>query len=187
MVPPGRAAHRVRHHPRHCPGGGNVSPGNGHGFIAYGGGQTADPVQIFVDYEEDTREEFEARPGPRARMLNPIVGTVFPNFSVIKTNSHSFRVWHPKGPNSIEFWAWAFTGRAAPPEVKETIRKIAAFGFSPSGTFEQDDMDNWQEYPRTSRGLGQALRNYLRTGRWFQVVIPMKYVPAESAIPRIGT
>ena len=27
---------------------------------------------------------------------------------------------------SIEIWAWAFTDRAAPPEVKETIRKIAA-------------------------------------------------------------
>ena len=135
------------------PGGGNVSPGNGHGFIAYGGHQTAEPVQVLVDYEEDTREEFEARLGPRARMLNPIVGTVFPNFSVIKTNSHSLRVWHPKGPDSIEIWAWAFTDRAAPPEVKETIRKIAAYGFSPSGTFEQDDMDNWQNCTLTSRGV----------------------------------
>ena len=106
-----------------------------------------------MDYEEDTREEFEARLGPRARMLNPIVGTVFPNFSVIKTNSHSLRVWHPKGPNSIEIWAWAFTDRAAPPEVKDTIRKIAAYGFSPSGTFEQDDMDNWQNCTLTSRGV----------------------------------
>ena len=86
-------------------------------------------------------------------MLNPIVGTVFPNFSVIKTNSHSLRVWHPKGPNSIEIWAWAFTDRAAPPEVKDTIRKIAAYGFSPSGTFEQDDMDNWQNCTLTSRGV----------------------------------
>ena len=135
------------------PGGGNVSPGNGHGFIAYGGHDTAEPVQVLVDYEEATREEFEARLGPRARMLNPIVGTVFPNFSVIKTNSHSLRVWHPKGPDSIEIWAWSFTDRAAPPEVKETIRKIAAYGFSPSGTFEQDDMDNWQNCTLTSRGV----------------------------------
>ena len=114
---------------------------------------TAEPVQVLVDYEEETREEFEARLGPRARMLNPIVGTVFPNFSMIKTNSHSLRVWHPKGPHSIEIWAWAFTDKAAPPEVKETIRKIAAYGFSPSGTFEQDDMDNWQNCTLTSRGV----------------------------------
>ena len=136
-----------------APGGGNVSPGNGHGFISYGGHDTAEPVQVLVDYEEETREEFEARLGPRARMLNPIVGTVFPNFSMIKTNSHSLRVWHPKGPHSIEIWAWAFTDKAAPPEVKETIRKIAAYGFSPSGTFEQDDMDNWQNCTLTSRGV----------------------------------
>ena len=135
------------------PGGGNVSPGNGHGMITYGGHDTAEPVQELVDYEEATREEFEARLGPRASMLNPIVGTVFPNFSVIKTNSHSLRVWHPKGPGSIEIWAWAFTDKAAPPEVKETIRKIAAYGFSPSGTFEQDDMDNWQNCTLTSRGV----------------------------------
>ena len=78
---------------------------------------------------------------------------MFPNFSVIKTNSHSLRVWHPKGPDSIEIWAWAFTDKAAPPEVKETIRKIAAYGFSPAGTFEQDDMDNWQNCTLTSRGV----------------------------------
>ena len=26
-------------------------------------------------------------------------------------------------------------------------------GFSPSGTFEQDDMDNWQECTQTCRGV----------------------------------
>jgi len=45
---------------------------------------------------------------------------------VIKTNSHSLRVWHSKGPDSIEIWAWAFTDRASPSDVKEAIRKIAA-------------------------------------------------------------
>ena len=115
------------------PGGGNVSPGNGHGFIAYGGHDTAEPVQVLVDYEEATREEFEARLGPRARMLNPIVGTVFPNFSVIKTNSHSLRVWHPKGPDSIEIWAWSFTDRAAPPEVKENHTQDRRLWLQPLG------------------------------------------------------
>ena len=39
--------------------------------------------------------------------------------------------------------------------MKETIRKIAAYGFSPSGTgtFEQDDMDNWQDCTITGRGV----------------------------------
>ena len=136
-----------------APGGGPVSPGNGHGMITVDGHHSLEPLQLLVDYEDDTREEMEARLGPRARMLNPVVATVFPNFSLIRATSHSFRVWHPKGPHSIEIWAWAFTDRAAPPEVKEAIRRSSAWGFSPSGTFEQDDMDNWQGCTQTSRGV----------------------------------
>ena len=43
--------------------------------------------------------------------------------------------------------------KAAPPHVKEAIRLSGVRGFSPSGTFEQDDMDNWQECTRTCRGV----------------------------------
>jgi hypothetical protein len=43
--------------------------------------------------------------------------------------------------------------KAAPPQVKEAIRLSGVRGFSPSGTFEQDDMDNWQECTHTCRGI----------------------------------
>jgi 3-phenylpropionate/trans-cinnamate dioxygenase subunit alpha len=43
--------------------------------------------------------------------------------------------------------------KTAPPQVKEAIRLAGVRGFSPSGTFEQDDMDNWQECTRTCRGV----------------------------------
>jgi hypothetical protein len=46
-----------------------------------------------------------------------------------------------------------YVDRAAPPEVKEATRLAAVRGFSPSGTFEQDDMDNWQECTRAGRGV----------------------------------
>jgi hypothetical protein len=36
-----------------------------------------------------------------------------------------------------------FVDKAASPEVKEAFRLAGARGFSPSGTSEQDDMDNW--------------------------------------------
>ena len=97
------------------------------------------------NYEEQVRPEVEARLGPRFNQLNPVVGTVFPNFSILRGSSRSFRVWHPKGPDSIEIWSWSYVDRAAPPEVKEAIRLSAIRGFGPSGTFEQDDMDNWEE------------------------------------------
>jgi phenylpropionate dioxygenase-like ring-hydroxylating dioxygenase large terminal subunit len=133
--------------------GGPVAMGNGHSMIAVGADQSGAPLQILKDYEDDTREELEARLGPRAAMLNPVVGTVFPNFSVLRGSSHSFRVWHPKGPDKVEIWSWAFVDKAAPTEVKEAVRKSAVWGFGPSGTFEQDDMDNWQECTQTSRGV----------------------------------
>ena len=134
-------------------GGGPVATGNGHGLITVAAGNSGAPTQVLKDYEAETMDEVVARLGPRAKELNPIVGTVFPNFSIVRGSSTSFRVWHPKGPDKIEIWSWAFADRAAPPAVKEDIRLTAIRGFSPSGTFEQDDMDNWQECTQTSRGV----------------------------------
>ena len=127
-------------------GGSLVSPGQGHCVITLGGGDIAEaPEPDLVAYEQDTRPEVVARLGPRAEQVSPIVGTVFPNLSIIRSTSHSFRVWHPKGPGEIEIWAWIFVDKAAPPQVKEALRVNGLRGFGPSGTFEQDDMDNWQE------------------------------------------
>jgi hypothetical protein len=46
-----------------------------------------------------------------------------------------------------------FVDKAASPEVKETFRLAGVRGFSLSGTFEQKDMDNWQECTQTLRGV----------------------------------
>jgi hypothetical protein len=50
-------------------------------------------------------------------------------------------------------WSYVFVDKAAPREVKEAFRLAGVRGFSPSGTFEQDDMDNWQECTQTCRGV----------------------------------
>ena len=134
-------------------GGTMVSPGNGHCLITVGANDIADPpLQEVLDYEQAIRPEVERRLGPRANLINPIVGTVFPNFSMLRATSRTFRVWHPRGPDKIEIWSWGYMDKAAPPEVREAIRLAAVQGFSPSGTFEQDDMDNWQECTQTCRG-----------------------------------
>ena len=106
-----------------------------------------------LEYEKEIRPEVEKRSGPRSGRINPIVGTAFPNFSMLRATSRTFRVWHPRGPDKTEVWSWVFTDKAAPPHVKEAIRLAGVRGFSPSGTFEQDDMDNWQECTRTCRGV----------------------------------
>ena len=131
-----------------------VSPGNGHVLICVGPHDISDPpMPEILSYEEQIRPEVEKRLGSRAELTNPIVGTTFPNFSMLRGTSRSFRVWHPRGPDKTEVWSWIFADKAAPPNVKEAIRLAGVRGFSPSGTFEQDDMDNWQECTRTCRGV----------------------------------
>src|SRR5437899_6633272 len=131
-----------------------VSPGNGHVVICVGPNDVGDPpVPEILAYEEEIRPEVEQRLGSRLGLINPIVGTAFPNFSMLRATSRTFRVWHPRGPDKTEVWSWIFADKAAPPQVKEAIRLAGVRGFSPSGTFEQDDMDNWQECTRTCRGV----------------------------------
>jgi 3-phenylpropionate/trans-cinnamate dioxygenase subunit alpha len=131
-----------------------VSPGPGHVTICVGPDDIGDPpVPEIRAYEEAIRPEVESRLGPRSRLINPIVGTTFPNFSILRATSRTFRVWHPRGPDKTEVWSWVFVDKAAPPEIKEAMRLSGVRGFSPSGSFEQDDMDNWQECTRTCRGV----------------------------------
>jgi phenylpropionate dioxygenase-like ring-hydroxylating dioxygenase large terminal subunit len=131
-----------------------VSPGNGHALICVGPNDIADPPMPEIQaYERDIRPEVDRRLGSRAALINPIVGTVFPNFSILRGTSRTFRVWQPRGPGKTEVWSWVFADKAAPPEVKKAIRLTGVRGFSPSGTFEQDDMDNWQECTQTCRGI----------------------------------
>jgi phenylpropionate dioxygenase-like ring-hydroxylating dioxygenase large terminal subunit len=134
--------------------GSMVSPGNGHVLICVGPTDVAEPpVPEILTYEEGIRPEVEKRLGPRLHRINPIVGTVFPNFSMLRATSRTFRVWHPRGPDKTEVWSWVYVDKAAPAAIKEAIRLAGVRGFSPSGTFEQDDMDNWQECTHTCRGV----------------------------------
>ena len=115
-------------------GGAMISPGNGHCIISVGPNDSADPpVPEILAYEESIRPEVDRRLGPRYEQVNPIVGTAFPNFSFLRGTSRAMRVWHPRGPGSIEVWSWAFVDKAAPPEIKEQFRLSAIHGFSPSG------------------------------------------------------
>ena len=134
--------------------GSAVSPGNGHGVGTIGPMDPVDPpIPVILDYEKEIREEVEQQLGPRFGIVSPIVGTVFPNFSFSRSSARSMRVWHPKAPDKIEIWSWVYVDKKAPPEVKEALRKAALRAFSPSGPFEQDDMDNWQACTQTSRGI----------------------------------
>src|SRR5205823_6720 len=136
------------------PNGVMLSPGNGHCVIGVGPDTVADPPAAeILAYEAGIVPEIRKRLGSRLDRVKPIVGTVFPNFSMLRPTSRTFRVWHPRGPDKTEVWAWVFADKAAPAEVKEAIRLAGVRVFGPSGTFEQDDMDNWQGCTLTGRGV----------------------------------
>jgi phenylpropionate dioxygenase-like ring-hydroxylating dioxygenase large terminal subunit len=131
-----------------------TSPGNGHVLICVGPDDLADPPMPEIEaYEREIAGEVRERLGPRANLINPVAGTVFPNFSLLHGTSRTFRVWQPRGPDKTEIRSFVFMDAAAPPEVKQAIRLAGIRGFSPSGSFEQDDMDNWQECTQTCRGV----------------------------------
>jgi len=130
-----------------------LSLGNGHSIMTVGPEMEADPpVPEVLAYEAQILPEMRQRLGRRLRLGKPIAGTVFPNFSMLRPTSRTIRVWHPRGPHKTEVWAWVFADKAAPPEVKKALRLAGARVFGPGGTFEQDDMDNWQGCTQTARG-----------------------------------
>jgi phenylpropionate dioxygenase-like ring-hydroxylating dioxygenase large terminal subunit len=131
-----------------------LSPGNGHSMMMAGPDTAADlPNPDVLAYEARIQLEVQRRLGPRMQRGKPVAATVFPNLSILRPTSRTLRVWHPRGPDKTEIWAWAYTDKAAPPEVKEAIRLAGIRVFGPSGTFEQDDMDNWQGCTQTGRGV----------------------------------
>jgi 3-phenylpropionate/trans-cinnamate dioxygenase subunit alpha len=136
------------------PTGTALSPGNGHCVMTVGANMNADPPAPEIQaYEAKIFPDIVKRLGRRAGQMKPVAGTVFPNFSMLKPTSRTFRVWHPRGPEKTEVWAWVYVDKAAPPEVKEANRLAGIRVFGPAGVFEQDDMDNWQACTQTGRGV----------------------------------
>lgn len=136
------------------PRGALISPGNGHGIVTIAPGYDSDPPMPEIQaYEKAIEPEVRQRLGARWDQVFPVVGNIFPNFALLRIVGRSFRVWHPCGPDQIEIWSWTFVDKAAPPEVKEAFRLATIRSFSPSGLYEQDDMENWKHCTRTCRGV----------------------------------
>ena len=56
--------------------------------------------------------------------------------------------------------------KAAPPNIKELTRLNSLRSFSMAGTFEQDDMDNWEEVTRTARGpMSRRIPSHIAMGQ----------------------
>ncbi len=132
-------------------------PAAGHGSGFHTGDQEYELIGAIVGpevakYLVESRDRVEQRLGkPRAHAMNGQHMTIFPTCSFLP-GINTLRVWHPRGPNEIEVWALAVVDADAPAEVKEIWGKGIMRTFSPAGTFEQDDGENWIEVQRVLRG-----------------------------------
>jgi phenylpropionate dioxygenase-like ring-hydroxylating dioxygenase large terminal subunit len=147
--------------------GRQFSSAGGHGtgfFTAPDKGALRGVLGRAIDYiRTDEREQAMRRLGEvRAKGIFGGHMTVFPTFSFLP-GTYTMRVWHPRGPDEIEVWAWALVDKEMTPEQKEDIRKGVMRTFSAGGMFEQDDGENWLEIQRVLRGY-MARRNRLNVG-----------------------
>jgi 3-phenylpropionate/trans-cinnamate dioxygenase alpha subunit len=85
------------------------------------------------------------------QVLGPVF-TVFPNVS-FNCSRYTVRIWHPRGPEKTETWAYCLVDQAAPQEVKDAMRNHYLHTFGPSGNLEQDDMNNWFQSTQTALGV----------------------------------
>jgi hypothetical protein len=92
-----------------------------------------------------------------------IHGTVFPNLSIGNflfskdgasppTSYLTLRLWHPVGPGQMEIWSFLLVERDAPAEFKSESYQTYVRTFGTSGTFEQDDAENWRSITHVMRG-----------------------------------
>jgi len=131
-----------------------VDAGNGHGTGFFTEGDLTPIIMgpTCTKYFADTQAEAEQRLGKiRPNKIKAAHATVFPSLSYLP-QVQTMRVWHPKGPERMEVWAWAFVDKAASPDVKDAFRKATLRNFGPGAMFEQEDGENWSQCSAASRG-----------------------------------
>ena len=170
--------------PGHC-----VSPGNGHGVVGFGTGDSRDyqlgrlPREV-SEYIEQHLPEMEQRLG-RQRALRVIggVSTTFPNMS-LDPPVFTARIWHPRGPEKTEVWSYCLVDKDAPASVKQGMARFLTYTFGPSGGFEQDDMNNFiqcTQSGKTSNGKKVVMNLQLGLGHESTLEnIPGRIAPSPS-------
>ena len=152
------------------PVGHSLAMSNGHGASLVsapsGSGEApymALPEELWPELERHL-DEFQRK------VFEPLVvvaGNVFPNLSFLETAGHTpqewggpdrpmsfltLRQWQPTGPRTMESWSWVFIDRNAPEDWKALSRQCYERVFGVSGTFEQDDLENWAQITAGTSG-----------------------------------
>jgi len=153
----GAPGKRVGIHVHDCDGHAisiRIAPQNAECFFGY----PPDIVDLFAP-DRLSREQFDFA---RRSLIHD--GTLFPNFSYLHfglTDSLdrapagflTIRVWQPRGPDRTEIWSWILAPKEAPAEYKRRAYRVGMSSFSPSGSFEQDDVAVWPGISRTGGSI----------------------------------
>ena len=145
-------------HPELMPnigGPGRQFGGNGHGSGSYWQDDIGKDLSFggppFGEWVEQNKQSIYDRIGEERAHKVWAHNTIFPNFSYLQQQA-TIRVYHPRGANQIEVWAWTYVPKNAPDKVKEAIRIANVRTFTPAGVFETDDGENWPEIQQVMRG-----------------------------------
>lgn len=103
----------------------------------------------------------------------PLNFSVFPNLSFLNSSLAiepegksipflTLRLWQPIGPGKMEVWSWCLVEKDAPEKFKNDSKRAYLTTFGASGTFEQDDAENWRSVTRVAAGemSGRHYLNY---------------------------
>jgi hypothetical protein len=104
----------------------------------------------------------------------PTRTAMFPNLMMLNVGAHlapdklvpclACRVFRPLDPGRVEVWSWVLVEQSASDEFKRDSQRAYVLTFGPTGTEEQDDMENFGSISRALRG---------RSARRIDQVLPM--------------
>src|SRR4051794_9214574 len=116
---------------------------------------------------QDLRGEFARHLAPAQAQIAGestfSAGTVFPNFHWLQlfvtgdiesegAPVLNIRMEQPLGRTRTRMWSWLAIDRDASPEYRKASYETAVRTFGPSGIFDQDDMENWEDCTRANIG-----------------------------------
>jgi nitrite reductase/ring-hydroxylating ferredoxin subunit len=142
-----------------------VHPQDGHVLHIVPG--PPDPMFEYFALPKELVPQFERNLNPTQLALMKqsgiSVGTVFPNLSFLQvplqgdletppTAFLNFRQWQPTGPTSTRVWSWLLVDKEASAAHRKTSYETYVRTFGPSGVYEQDDLENWEECTRVNKG-----------------------------------
>lgn len=108
---------------------------------------------LMTAWQAERRGQIEKRVGAlRARFYNYHTnGTIFPNASYI-WGTNTFKLWAPRGADSVEVMTWAIVEKEMPQELKDAIAMASLRAFGTAGMLETDDADNMESITLLNRG-----------------------------------